>query len=195
MKNLMLMLLVASLLACAGPGKTKQNTAVYDFGLPIAIAASQRVMAETVVGEILAADEINHQQIRYRLNYENPSRVFSYTESRWAATPAELLTSKFGTLIQQGSKSTGCALKLKVQVFDHVFSSPTASEGLVQLSAVLLDRKSRKIIAYELVAEQVAALSANAQGGAKALALAGEKALVKAVNWANVEAEKTASCQ
>ncbi|MEZ0315494.1 MAG: hypothetical protein ACAH10_01260, partial [Methylophilaceae bacterium] len=116
-------------------------------------------------------------------------------ESRWAATPAELLTSKFGTLIQQGSKSTGCALKLKVQVFDHVFSSPTASEGVVQLSAVLLDRKSRKIIAYELVAEQVAALSANAQGGAKALALAGEKALVKAVNWANVEAEKTASCQ
>jgi len=195
MRNLILILLVTCLIACAGPGKNKQNIAVYDFGLPATGDASPLLQAQTVVLEVSAADAINTQQIRYRLNYDNPSRVFTYTESRWAATPAELLTGKLGSLVQQGNDGSGCSVRMKVQVFDHVFSSITASEGVVQLSAILLDRKSRKIIASEVVTETAVAATANAQGGTKALAQASESALVKVINWANTEAANNASCQ
>jgi len=193
MKNLTLMLLLTALVACAGPGKTVQNIAVYDFGLPA--ETGQSLVAKVAVDEVTAADAINHQQIRYRLNYDNPSRVYSYTESRWAATPAELLTGRLASLIQQDTKLPACALKLKVEVFDHVFSSPTASAGVVQLSALLWDKKSRKVVATQAIAASEVALTANAQGGTKALALASENAMLKAVAWANAEVEKNAACQ
>jgi len=195
MKNIILMLLVTSLIACAGPGKSKQNMAIYDFGLPIAGNAGSSFLSQTVVLEVSAADALNTQHIRYRLNYDNPARVFTYTESRWAATPAELLTAKLGSVIQQGNDASGCSLRIKVQAFDHVLSSITASEGVVQLSAVLLDRKSRKILASEVVTATALAGTANAQGGTKALAQASESVLVKVINWANAEAAKHASCQ
>ncbi|MFA6179520.1 MAG: ABC-type transport auxiliary lipoprotein family protein [Candidatus Methylopumilus sp.] len=193
MKNLTLMLLLTTLVACAGPGKTVQNIAVYDFGLPA--QAGQPLAVKVAVDEVTAADAVNHQQIRYRLNYDNPSRVYSYTESRWAATPAELLTGRLASLIQQDAKPSACALKLKVEVFDHVFSSPAASAAVVQLSAVLWDKKARKVVATQAIAASEVAPTANARGGAKALAQASENALLKAVAWANAEAEKSTACQ
>ncbi|MGZ8251993.1 MAG: ABC-type transport auxiliary lipoprotein family protein [Methylophilaceae bacterium] len=193
MKNLTLILLLTVLVACAGPSKTVQNIAVYDFGLPAQVG--QPLVAKVAVDEVTAADAVNHQQIRYRLNYDNPSRVYSYTESRWAATPAELLTGRLASLIQQDAKLPACALKLKVEVFDHVFSSPAASTAVVQLSALLWDKKSRKVVATQAIAESEVAQTANARGGAKALAQASESATLKAVAWANAEVEKNSACQ
>lgn len=195
MKKLLLVLLCLSAVACVGPSKTKQNISVFDFGVPAVSEPTQRVVSETLLDEVSATDAVNHQQIRYRLNAENPSRVFAYTESRWATTPAELLNNRLGGLVQQGNKSSACTLKLKVQVFDHVFKNQTDSEGVVQLSGILLDKKNRKVIASGLISEASPATSANAQGGAKALAVASDGALLKAVNWANAESAKTASCR
>ena len=196
---LFLSLLAGSLSACMG-GKTKPSPAIYDFGLTPAaetMAARDIKVQETKVqmDEVTAAESLNSNRIRYRLNYQNPARVFSYTESRWAALPTELLSAK----IRASSKTTpsnqaNCGLKLQLEAFDHVFDSETASHGVIQLSVSLNDKKAQKIIASQQIEESAAAYTPDAKGGVAALNQASTTAIAKALDWGNVMAEKSAAC-
>lgn len=188
-------LMISGLAACVGINKTKQNMAVYDFGLSVSNENNQQITSKLLFEEPIAAESLNHNKIRYRLNYQNPSRVFFYTESRWATTPPELLSSKLTTLAHMANTTKNCSLKLKIEVFDHVFQSATASEGIVQLSAQLVEKKSQKIILAQLITESAPSSTPNAQGGAAALQMASENALKKAINWGNTAAESNLLCQ
>jgi ABC-type uncharacterized transport system auxiliary subunit len=88
-----------------------------------------------------------------------------------------------------------CSLKLKIEAFDQVFHSATTGDGIVQLSAIVVERKSQKIISSQFISESVPALSANAQGGTTALQIASENALKQAINWGNTIADNNALCQ
>ena len=187
-------LIISSLAACVGTNKTRQNMVIYDFGLSVSSVSDQQITAKIVLEAPVAAEPLNHNQIRYRLNYQNPSRVFFYTESRWAATPAELFSSKLSTMAKMAENPLNCSLKLKIEAFDHVFQTATASNGVVQLSAQLVEKKSKKIVASQLIAERAVSASPNAQGGTAALHQASEIALTKAINWGNMIAESSALC-
>ena len=88
-----------------------------------------------------------------------------------------------------------CSLELKIEAFDHVFQTATASEGVVQLSALLVEKKSRKVISSQLITESAASASPNAQGGTAALRQASENALKKVIHWGNMIADNSALCQ
>ena len=189
---LVLSLLAGSLSACMG-GKTKPGPAIYDFGLTPAAETTAALETKVQIDEVTAAESLNSNRMRYRLNYQNPARVFSYTESRWAALPTELLSAK----IRASSKtilSANCSLKLQLEAFDHVFDSETASRGIIQLSISLNDKKARKIIASEQIEESAAASTADAKGGVAALNQASTAAIAKALSWGNAMAEKFAAC-
>jgi len=195
---LVLSLLAGSLSACMG-GKTKPSPASYDFGLTdfgLTPAANTTAVPEikVQVDKVTAAESLNSNRIRYRLNYQNPVRVFSYTESRWAAPPTELLSAK----IRASSRtmpSANCSLKLQLEAFDHVFDSETTSHGIIQLSASLDDKKARKTIAREQFEETIAAPTLDAKGGVDALNQASTAAIAKALDWGNTMAGKSAACQ
>jgi cholesterol transport system auxiliary component len=174
-------LIVSSMVACVGTNKARQDLVIYDFGLPVSSENGQQITSKILFEAPLAAESLNHNQIRYRLNYQNPSRIFFYTERRWILNVAQ--------------NPLNCSLKLKIEAFDHVFQTATASTGVVQLSALLVDKKSRKIISSQLISESIASSSPNAQGGTAALNQASEVALKKAINWGNLIAESSALCQ
>ena len=88
-----------------------------------------------------------------------------------------------------------CSLELKIEAFDHVFQTTTVSEGIVQLSALLVEKKSRKVISSQLITESAASASPNAQGGTAALHQASENALKKVIQWGNMVADNSALCQ
>jgi cholesterol transport system auxiliary component len=92
-------LIISTLTGCVGINKTKQKTAVYDFGLSVSSESNQQITSKILSAEPVAAESLNHNKIRYRLNYQNPSRVFFYTDSRWAATPAELLSDNMSKMV------------------------------------------------------------------------------------------------
>jgi len=188
-------LIVSTLAACVGINKTKQNIAVYDFGLSVSSESSQQITSKILWEEPVAAESLNHNKIRYRLNYQNPSRVYFYAESRWAATPPELFSSKLSQMVNVTKTPMNCSLKLKIEAFDQVFTTESDSEGVVQLSALLVEKKSKKIISSQLIPESVTSLIPNAQGGTAALRQASEIALKKAINWGNVTAESNTLCQ
>lgn len=188
-------LIISILAACVGINKTKQNTAVYDFGLSVSSESNQQITSKILLEEPVAAESLNHNKIRYRLNYQNLSRVFFYTESRWAATPAELFSGKMSKMVNVAKNPMNCSLKLKIETFDHVFQTATTSEGIVQLSVLLIEKKSKQIISSQLITESVTSPSPNAQGGTTALHQASENSLKKAINWGNMIAESNTLCQ
>jgi cholesterol transport system auxiliary component len=188
-------LIISILAACVPINKTKQNTAVYDFGLSVPSESNQQITLKILLEEPVAAEPLNHNKIRYRLNYQNPSRVFYYTESRWAATPSELFSSKLSKMVNLTNNPTNCSLKLKIEAFDHVFQTAATSDGIVQLSALVVERKSKKIVSSQLITESVMSPSPNAQGGTVALQQASENALKKVINWGNMIADSSELCQ
>ena len=188
-------LIISTLNACVSLNKTKQNMAVYDFGLFIPIESSQQITSKILLDEPVAAEPLNHNKMRYRLNYQNPLRVFYYSESRWVAKPAELFSSKLSQMVNLPKNPTNCSLKLKIEAFDHVFQTVATSDGIVQLSALVVERKSKKIVSSQLITESVTSPSPNAQGGAVALQQASENALKKVINWGNMMADDSELCR
>lgn len=188
-------LIACTLVACVGINKTNQNIAVYDFGLSVPSESNQQITLKVLLEEPVAVESLNHNKIRYRLNYQNPSRIFFYTESRWAGSPSELLSSKLSKMVNLTKTPMNCSLKLKIETFDQVFQTVVTSEGIVQLSALVVEKKSQKIISSQLITESVTSLLPNAQGGTAALQQASENALNKAINWGNIIADNSKLCQ
>jgi cholesterol transport system auxiliary component len=186
--------LVFAMTACVSVNKTKQNLEVYDFGLFVPNESNQQITSKILLEKLVVADALNINKIRYRLNYQNPSRVFYYTESRWATTPSELLWSKASQIINYTKTPINCSLKLRIEAFDHVFQTTADSEGVVQLRAFVVEKNSQKIIRSQLITEKVTSVSPNAQGGTAALQLASEAVLKKAVEWGNMTLDESELC-
>lgn len=184
--------LATALTACMGGGKPRANIAKYDFG--VLVKSNQLLQADVDVEEITASDALSYQQMRYRLSYENPAQVFYYTESRWIALPSELLNTQLAGLLKLSNSQNQCSLRLKLQGFDQLFVSKSNSIGLVSLSATLIDKKNTTALSHTFITEQAPASAANAQAGAKALAVASEATLIKAIEWANSQAKQIAIC-
>ena len=199
MRNFILLLasglLISNLAACVGINKARQNSSIYDFGLSVSGESNQQIASKITFEQPVAAESLNHNRIRYRLNYQDPLRVFFYADSRWAGTPSELISSKLRKMVNLTKNPTNCSLVVKIEAFDHVFQTTTASEGFVQLSTLLVEKKSRKVISTQLITEKATSASPSAQGGTAALRQASENALKKVIQWGNRVADNSALCQ
>src|SRR5450830_313921 len=193
---LIITLALTTLTACVnihGNDQVKTGPALYDFGL----LADSAFTVETSLSiePINAVDALNNNRIRYRLNYQNPAQVFTYNESRWVSPPAQLLNHVVRTqVITKTGSAQNCSLKLQVESFDHVFTSPTESQGIVQISAVLVAKKSHKLISNTVINQSSLATSPDAKGGSAALQTASYSALQKALDWGNTTAANSVEC-
>lgn len=197
MHNLMTSTIIISILltlnACSGVGKIKPSAAIYDFGL-LTNTSTPETASLVLVNPITSPDNLSNNRIHYRLNYENPSQVFTYAESRWANSPADLLTQKLQSLV--GTPSLlGCHLNLQLLAFDHVFDTLKDSTGIAQLSASIINSKSHTLIATQQFQSQIQAELAEAKGGVKALNQAGSDVLKQAITWSNQVTNSNTSCR
>ncbi len=193
MRRLFSVLLITLLAGCLG-NKTQLSLAIYDFGLAAAPVNEQLSEIPFLIEDVSASESINNNRIRYRLNYDNATRLYNYTESRWLAPPAELLTHRLRVLTRTTPTPQSCTLKMQLATFDHVFDSPDASKGVVILLAELVDTKTRKLVLSQRIEESVAAPSQDAKGGVAALKNTGDKALINILAWGKSAAEASAAC-
>ena len=179
MKQAIFLLLVATLSACGGLPKQGKAPAQYDFG----ISSNSPSTIELRLSNVEAPTDLHSTDMRYRLAYQNDARLFAYTENRWAAAPAALVTHR----LQQRWLSNGnkpCSLQITLETFDQVFNTVASSHALVQLHVNLQNKgKSSTTV---INAEQPSS-SPDAAGGAAALIKATDEALGKAVDWANAQ--------
>jgi cholesterol transport system auxiliary component len=172
---------------CAGVGRDEMPAAVYDFGPPAVsgedVDAGRRT--EHLALEVRAVPWLDGLGIDYRLVYGDPLRRNQYVDSRWAAPPARLLAQqlrrRLGFVAAEGFAGD-CVLRVELQEFSHVFTAPRVSHGVLQGQVSLIDGKHR-LIARRTVDIERPARSADAAGGARALAEAGEELGRQLAGW------------
>jgi cholesterol transport system auxiliary component len=184
MKKLTTAVLTLLLIGCGGLPKVGPQAALYDFGITPGETTVARPHLR--LAGIEAAPGLEGTEMRYRLAYQNPARVFAYTESRWAAPPDKLLARRLEQrLLSAGSAQ--CTLHVTVETFDHVFDTPDRSRGIVRLLATLSEGGVRSLAVQTSVATEQAAQSADARGGVAALTTAADNAIAQLLTWAAAE--------
>ncbi|MCG1043488.1 PqiC family protein [Mycetohabitans sp. B8] len=126
--------------------------------------------------------------IVYRLAYAHAWQPRTYAFSRWAATPAQLLTQRLrallgarGAVVSPGDPVLAPVLRVELLDFEQIFDKPGASRGVVALRATLMRRDGQFMQAT--FRADAPAPSADAIGGVRALAQASDAALSQLADW------------
>jgi len=156
---------------------------VYDFGPPP--AAAPAAGRAPVVQPVTVPPWLEGRRIDYRLDYRDASQRASYRDSRWAADAASLVTEGLRQRAARAGQLVGAqTLRVELEEFCHVFASPSASRGLVVLRANLVDAATGQSLRRQVFEASVDAASADAAGGAHALAQAADRVIDDVLRWA-----------
>lgn len=178
----------ALLLAGCASKKTQVNS-TFDFG-PAAAVAAPSATGAVVVTDVTGSAALDSERMSYRLNYADPLQARFYSHNRWSATPLQMVTQRLKTRIaQSGTKvlnatdaSDGVAiLRTEVDEFTHSFDNPAQSSGLLVLRASLF--RGHKLVDQKTFSRKSDAASADAAGGARALAAATDGVAADIVAW------------
>jgi cholesterol transport system auxiliary component len=179
-----------ALAACVSNPPLKPSE--YDFGPGAATpAGSPRLQREITVATVTAPVWLDSPALVYRLAYRDASQPRSYVESRWVAPPKELFTARLrqrlgaanpsGVLAPADGVRTAVTLRVELLEFSQVFDAPERSYALVRVRAVLV--ADGRLVAQTSFAAEQPAPSADAAGGARALALAADTSIDRLIGW------------
>lgn len=185
-----LSLISAALLlsACATP----PAPARFDLGpLPSKpVSASKPNQAVLKVADVQAVAWLDGAAMFYRLSYANAQQTLPYAQSRWSMPPAQLIGQRLKNRLAQAGYAVahsndsiqgGRVLRVELDEFIQDFSQAQRSQGQVKLRASLI--QGRQILAQRSFAHNVTAPSADAVGGALALAQASDLSIEQILQW------------
>jgi cholesterol transport system auxiliary component len=180
------------LAGCAGNQAAFANVR-YDLGPAPQQVATSGPMPAVKVLDVTAPATLTSDKLIYRLSYADAQQTASYANSRWTMTPSELLTQRLrDALSQRGTVLTGSdgvsapVLKVDLNEFEQVFDSQTQSHGEVTARATLIHRG--KVLAQRTFVASAPASSADAAGGAQALAAASDDLVAPITPWLGAQA-------
>lgn len=120
---------------------------------------------------------LDSESIYYRLPSADGNQARTYANSRWLAPPPVMFANHLrarlarqGQVLDAGDPARAPLLKIDLDEFTQYFDGPGASHGVVLLRASVFD--NGKLIAQTTIRDEHPAASADAQGGATALAAA-----------------------
>lgn len=174
---LVAILAAAALAGCASNGK-KPDTQ-FDLGpaTPHASAQSPAPLPALVMLDATGPAPLENERMYYRLAYADGNEARSYANSRWSTSPLELVTQRLrsrlaqlGTKVLQPADAPAGAPVLRVEVDEFIqsFASASQSEGRVVLRATLV--RDHALVDQKTFVRATPAPSADAAGGARALA-------------------------
>lgn len=196
-KNIVLIAVVAAALAgCATKGP--QPTA-YDFGplgapLPaanmVAPGGPATAMPAIVVAEVSGPASLDTQRMFYRLMYADARQSRPYAYNTWTVTPLQLMSQRLKARIAQAGvkvvSTTDAAgglplLRLEADEFSHNFDSATQSSASITLRASVF--RNHKLVDQRTFSRTARAPSADAAGGASALAESTDSIAADILAW------------
>ncbi|OWJ63378.1 ABC-type transport auxiliary lipoprotein family protein [Paraburkholderia caledonica] len=186
-------LLALSLLA-AGCSSTPAALADirYDFGPPKP-AASAGTQSAVKVLDVSAPEMLQSDKLVYRLGYADAQQLAAYANSHWTMPPSQLLTQRLrGALSSRGTVLTGAdgvaapVLKVDLGEFEQVFDSQSQSHAAVTARATLT--QNGKVLGQRTFISRAPSSTADAAGGAQALATASDDLVAQIAAWLGVQA-------
>jgi len=164
----------------------------YDFGPPNPAASAGTLPAVKVL-EVSAPDNLESDKLIYRLSYADAQQTASYANSHWTMAPSQLLTQRLrGALSSRGTVLTGAdgvrapVLKVDLSEFEQIFDSQSESHAAVTARATLT--QNGKVISQRTFIARAPSSSADAAGGAQALAAASDDLVAQISAWLGVQA-------
>lgn len=205
-KTLFAMLFGAILLAgCSALPDKPVRASLYDFGpgnLAVQPASQPPSLPALAIDDIsTSGGALDNQAVLYRLTYQDAQELRPYTLARWSMPPAQLVRQRLREQLGQRrnifdargglalNRSQNAALpvllRLDLEEFSQVFTTPGSSVGLIRLRATLIEQATsgEKLIAQRSVVVQRPAPSADAQGGVRALTAATDAAIEEIDAW------------
>lgn len=201
---------VAALGGCAFLDKPIR-LAMYDFGPGQQSAASPsavnpgatlpKLPAVAIDDIATPAGVLENTAVLYRLGYVDAQQLRGYSQARWSSPPAQLIRQRLREQLSQRrpvfNAREGVALnrsqsavlplllRMELEEFSQVFSSPDASVGLIRLRATLIELTpgGEKLISQRTVSMEQPAASADAAGGVRALTAATDAAIAAIDQW------------
>ena len=179
------------LLLLAGCASTREPANVlYDFGAAVPLQGAPALAGALVVTDVTGSVALDSDRMFYRLNYADPLQARAYAGSRWSTTPLQMLTQRLkARLAQAGAKVLGVTdaangvaiLRVDVDDFVQAFDSAGASHAELTLRASLF--RGHLLVDQKTFTHRSNAGSADAGGGARALADASDAACADMVGW------------
>jgi cholesterol transport system auxiliary component len=183
----------AALTLLAGCASTKApQLTQFDFGPAVAgtQAAPSPPLGAVVVTDVTGSSALDNERMFYRLSYADPLQARSYANSRWTANPLQMMTQRLKTRIgQAGAKvlsetdaSLGIPLlRVDVDDFIHDFSGVSRSQGVVAVRASVF--RGHTLVDQKTFTRATAAATADAAGGARALAASTDAIAADITGW------------
>ena len=187
------MLLAFGVLAAGCAGNPAAISDIrYDLGPPNPAASAGPLPAVKVL-DVSAPDTLESDKLIYRLSYADAQQTASYANSHWTMAPSQLLTQRLrGALSSRGTVLTGAdgvrapVLKVDLSEFEQVFDSQSESHAAVTARATLT--QGGKVIGQRTFIARAPSSSADAAGGAQALAAASDDLVAQIGAWLGVQA-------
>lgn len=189
LRTLLPTLFACLLLGACATDKAPQNT-TFDFGPAPLISGGNALTLPVVVTDVTGSAALDSERMYYRLHYADPLQARSYAHSRWTVTPLQMVTQRLKTRIaQSGAKvltatdaSTGVAiLRTEIDDFSHSFDNQAQSHGALVLRASVFH--GHTLVDQKTFSRKTAATSADAAGGARALAASTDAVAADLVAW------------
>ena len=181
MTKLLLVAAVLALLAGCGGNRTNQTLRTYDFGLA---SDPDRPPINADIRPVESPEWLDRPDMLYRLAYRNSNVLEPYAMSRWAGTPAALLTLKLRqSLGGADPRSAGCVRTVYLEEFSQVFDSEQASRAVLYARAMLREVKQGQRSQSTALRLEKPTDSPDATGGAKAFADLAEEFTRKLGDW------------
>ena len=170
MRTLFPLLLVVAAVLSACATRPSENTTLkqHDLGLPPA-AGSARTAVPLRRVEVVAAPVLTGQTMQYRYAADQTTRRLSYADSRWSATPPQLVEAQLSRMLIEGSSSSRCKLSVRLDEFVQVFAHDGSGEGYAAGSYRLIGDRADEVLAQQAFELHQPAPTADAAGGALAL--------------------------
>ncbi|ACC69401.1 ABC-type transport auxiliary lipoprotein family protein [Paraburkholderia phymatum] len=163
----------------------------YDLG-PAPTPGSTGTMPAIKVLDVTAPATLNTDKLVYRLPYADAQQTAAYANSHWTMPPAQLLTQRLrNALSSRGTVLTGSdgvsapVLKVDLDVFEQDFDGQSQSHASVTARATLL--VGGKVAGQRTFIARAPASSADAAGGARALAAASDELVAQISAWLGVQ--------
>lgn len=177
------------LTACA---TDQQSAALFDLGplraqAPVSAGAPLPAIS---IADIKAPVWLDSQAMFYRLNYANDLQPRPYSASKWTMAPAQLFQLRLKSRLSQAGgvvvpASDGAVnlpvLRIEADDFSQGFDSAGKSSANIAMRASVFD--GRVLRAQKMFVKQVPTSSADAQGGAAALAVASDAIIDEMAVW------------
>ena len=195
-----------SLVACSS-FQAKPPVTIYDLGAGSAggqggdgrsgfgASAPVTTALPVLLADVEAPPALESTAILYRLAYSDAQQVRPYAQARWSMAPSQLLRQRLKERLsddravlhatQGAARKRSLRLQVELDEFAQHFESPQASAGVVRLRATLgqIDGGKEHLLAQRSFFARHAGTTADAAGGAHALAAATDSLVAQIAQW------------